>query len=76
MAIPLSFSKVLRKRKSIFYLQTQKNGVLFQGGDRRDFWIRAEDRNHLNVKKFSTIGFADYEVIELFKRYNFYIKNY
>ena len=59
--------------KIYFLSSNTKKGVLFQGDDRRDFWVRAEDRNHWNVKKFSTIGLADYEVIELFKRYNFYI---
>ena len=71
MAIPLSPSEVLRKRKSIFYHQTQKDGVIFQGDDRREFWVRAEDRNQLNAKKFNDIGLADYEAIELFRRYNF-----
>ena len=71
MAIPLSPSEVLNKRKSIFYHQTQKDGVLFQGDDRREFWVRAEDRNRLNAKKFNDIGLADYEAIELFKRYHF-----
>ena len=71
MAIPLSPSEVLRKRKAIFYHQTQKDGVIFQGDDRREFWVRAEDRNQLNAKKFNDIGLADYEAIELFRRYNF-----
>ena len=71
MAIPLSPSEVLRKRKSIFYHQTQKDGVIFQGDDRREFWVRAEDRNQLNAKNFKDIGLADYEAIELFRRYNF-----
>ena len=71
MAIPLSPSEVLRKRKAIFYHQTQKDGVIFQGDDKREFWVRAEDRNQLNAKKFNDIGLADYEAIELFRRYNF-----
>ena len=71
MAIPLSPSEVLRKRNAIFYHQTQKDGVIFQGDDRREFWVRAEDRNQLNAKKFNDIGLADYEAIELFRRYNF-----
>ena len=71
MAIPLSPSEVLRKRKAIFYHQTQKDGVIFQGDDRREFWVRVEDRNQLNAKKFNEIGLADYQAIELFRRYNF-----
>jgi glucosamine-6-phosphate deaminase len=49
--------------KIYFLSSNTKKGVLFQGDDRRDFWVRAEDRNHSSVKKFSTIVFADYEVI-------------
>lgn len=71
MAIPMSPSQVLRKRKSIFYHQTQKDGVLFQGDDRREFWVRAEDRNNANARKFKAYGLADYEAIELFKRYEY-----
>ena len=71
MAVPMSPSQVLRKRKSIFYHQTQKDGVLFQGNDMREFWKRAEDRNQNNARKFNDIGLVDYEAIELFKQYNF-----
>ena len=44
MAVPMSPDQVLRKRKAIFYHQSQKDGVMFQGDDKREFWIRAEDR--------------------------------
>lgn len=70
MAIPMSPSQVLRKRKSIFFHQTQKDGVLYQGDDPREFWLRAEERNQTNAKKFKDLGLADYEAIELFKRYH------
>lgn len=69
MAVPMSPSQVIRKRKSIFYHQTQKDGVIFKGEDQREFWIRAEDRNRSNAKILKELGLADYEAIELFKRH-------
>jgi glucosamine-6-phosphate deaminase len=35
MAIPMSPNQVLRKRKAIFYHESQKDGVMFQGNDDR-----------------------------------------
>ena len=44
MAIPMGPGQVLEKRKGIFKHQSQKDGVVFQGTDSREFWQRAEDR--------------------------------
>ena len=71
MAVPMSPNQVLRKRKAIFYHQTQKDNVMFQGDDNREFWVRAEDRNREIAKKFRDIGMSDYTAIETFKRYHF-----
>ena len=71
MAVPMSPDQVLRKRKAIFYHQSQKDGVMFQGSDDREFWMRAEDRNRLSAKKYKDLGLADYQAMELFKRYYF-----
>ena len=71
MAVPMSPFQVLRKRKAIFYHQTQKDNVMFQGDDNREFWVRAEDRNRAIAKKFRDIGMSDYSAIETFKRYHF-----
>ena len=71
MAVPMSPNQVLRKRKAIFYHQTQKDNVMFQGDDNREFWVRAEDRNRAIAKKFRDIGMSDYSAIETFKRYHF-----
>ncbi|MDD7915770.1 glucosamine-6-phosphate deaminase [Polaribacter ponticola] len=71
MAVPLSPDQVLRKRHAIFYHQSQKDGVMFQGGDSREFWVRVEDRNRLTAKKYNDFGLADYAAIEAFKRYHF-----
>ncbi len=71
MAVPMSPDQILKKRHAIFYHQSQKDGVMFQGGDSREFWVRAEDRNRLTAKKYNDLGLADYAAIEAFKRYHF-----
>ena len=71
MAVPMSPNQILRKRKAIFYHQTQKDNVMFQGDDNREFWVRTEDRNRAIAKKFREIGMSDYSAIETFKRYHF-----
>ena len=71
MAVPMSPDQVLRKRHAIFYHQSQKDGVMFQGDDNREFWVRVEDRNRLTAKKYNDLGLADYAAIEAFKRYYF-----
>ena len=69
MAIPMSPSQVLHKRSAIFFHQTQKDGVMFQGEDRREFWLRAEERNRNNAQKLKNLGMTNYEAVELYKRY-------
>ena len=71
MAVPMSPDQVLKKRHAIFYHQSQKDGVMFQGDDSREFWVRVEDRNRLTAKKYNDFGLADYAAIEAFKRYHF-----
>jgi len=71
MAVPLSPDQVLKKRQAIFYHQSQKDGVMFQGDDLREFWMRAEDRNKETAKKYNDLGMADYAALEAFRRYYF-----
>ncbi len=71
MAVPMSPNQVLRKRRAIFYHQSQKDGVMFQGDDAREFWVRAEDRNRDTAEKYNKLGLADYSAIEAFRRYHF-----
>ncbi|WP_308991329.1 glucosamine-6-phosphate deaminase [Mariniflexile litorale] len=71
MAVPMSPDQVLKKRHAIFYHQSQKDGVMFQGDDSREFWVRVEDRNRETAKKYNDLGLADYAAIEAFKRYYF-----
>ncbi|MCB0486055.1 MAG: glucosamine-6-phosphate deaminase [Flavobacteriaceae bacterium] len=69
MSVPMSPDQVLKKRHAIFYHQSQKDRVMFQGDDSREFWVRAEDRNRATAKKYNDLGLADYAAIEAFKRY-------
>lgn len=71
MAVPLSPDQVLKKRHAIFYHQSQKDGVMFQGDDTREFWMRAEERNHETATKYRKLGLADYAAMEAFVRYHF-----
>ncbi|WP_111709430.1 glucosamine-6-phosphate deaminase [Lutibacter citreus] len=71
MAVPMSPDQVLKKRKAIFFHQSQKDGVMFQGSDIREFWMRAEDRNTKTAQKYNELGLADYEAMEAFVRWYF-----
>ncbi len=71
MAVPMSPKQVLQKRHGIFKHQSQKDGVVFQGADSREFWQRAEDRNAETAQKYNKLGLAEYAAIEAFKRWTF-----
>ncbi len=71
MAVPLSPDEVLLKRHAILYHQSQKDRVMFQGNDSREFWVRAEDRNKNTAKLYDALGLAEYEAIEAFKRFDY-----
>jgi len=66
MAVPLSPSELLRKRKAIFKHESQKDRALFPGADEREFWQRAEDRNKATAEVYDKLGLAEYEAIEGF----------
>ncbi len=71
MAVPMSPDQVLKKRHAIFYHQSQKDGVMFQGDDSREFWVRVEDRNRITAEKYNDLGLANYAAMEAFVRYHF-----
>lgn len=71
MAVPLSPDELMRKRKAIFKHQSQKDSALFPGSDKREFWMRAEDRNHATAAAYNQLGLAEYEAMEAFVRYVF-----
>jgi glucosamine-6-phosphate deaminase len=69
MAVPLSPEEVEIKRNAIFKHQSQKDGALFMGSDKREFWQRAEERNKNTARLYDQLGMAEYEAIEVFVRY-------
>lgn len=69
MAVPLSPDQVLQKRFGIFKHQSQKDGVVFQGTDAREFWQRAEERNKATACLYNKLGLAEYEAMEAFVRW-------
>ena len=69
MALPLSPVEVLRRRRAIFRHQTQKDQSLFIGKERSEFWERSEDRGRRLAQAYNSLGLAEYEAIEAFKRY-------
>ncbi len=71
MAVPMSPGQVLKKRHAIFCHQSQKDGVMFQGDDSREFWMRAEERNRDTAKRYSALGLSDYAAMEAFVRHKF-----
>ncbi|MDD5151205.1 MAG: glucosamine-6-phosphate deaminase [Flavobacterium sp.] len=71
MAVPLSPNEVLLKRHAILYHQSQKDRVMFQGNDSREFWVRAEDRNKNTAKIYDNLGLSEYQAIEAFKRFDY-----
>lgn len=71
MAVPLSPEEVEIKREAIFRHQSQKDRPLFPGSDKREFWQRAEERNHNTAQLYDKLGMAEYQAIELFVKYKF-----
>jgi len=71
MAVPMSPGQVLRKRNAIFAHQSQKDGVMFQGDDTREFWMRAEERNRDTATRYNELGLSDYAAMEAFVRHKF-----
>ncbi|MFQ3576028.1 MAG: glucosamine-6-phosphate deaminase [Cytophagales bacterium] len=71
MTVPMSPEQVLKKRYGIWKHQSQKDGVVFQGSDSREFWQRAEERNKTTAELYNKLGLAEYEAMEAFVRYHF-----
>jgi glucosamine-6-phosphate deaminase len=71
MAVPLSPDELLRKRRAVFKHQSQKDSAMFPGSDKREFWVRAEDRNRATAEAYNQLGLAEYEAMEAFVRYEF-----
>jgi glucosamine-6-phosphate deaminase len=75
MAVPLSPEETYIKRMAIFKHQSQKDRPLFPGTDAREFWMRAEERNHATAVIFDKLGMAEYQAVELFVEYKLNLQN-
>ena len=71
MAVPMGPDQVLEKRKGIFKHQSQKDGVVFQGTDSREFWQRAEDRNRETADLYDQLGLSHYAAMEAFVKWHY-----
>ena len=71
MAVPMGPDQVLEKRKGIFKHQSQKDGVVFQGADSREFWQRAEDRNKETANIYHQLGLSHYAAMEAFVKWEY-----
>ncbi len=69
IAVPLSPSDLLLKRKAIFMHESQKDEALFPGSDPREFWERAEDRNKGTADRYNQLGLPEYFAMEAFVRW-------
>ena len=58
--VPMSPKEVDTKTIAIWKHQSQKDGPMFMGEDKREFWERAKDRNRRTAEHLNNLGFSDY----------------
>jgi glucosamine-6-phosphate deaminase len=68
-AIPLSPELTERKKQAIFRHESQKDAPLFPGSDKREFWVRAEERTKNTAAVYNQLGLPEYYALEAFTRY-------
>jgi glucosamine-6-phosphate deaminase len=68
-AIPLSPEVVDRKKQAIFRHESQKDAPLFPGADKREFWLRAEERTKNTSAVYNSFGLPEFFALEAFVRY-------
>lgn len=69
-AVPLSPELVERKKQAIFRHESQKDAPLFPGADKREFWVRAEERTKRTAAMYNQLGLPEYYALEAFVRYS------
>ena len=67
--VSLSPKDVNNRTMAIWKHQSQKDGPMFLGEDKREFWERAKQRNRETAEQLNTLGFSDYEACECFVNY-------
>jgi len=69
-AVPLSPELVERKKQAIFRHESQKDAPLFPGADKREFWVRAEERTKHTAALYNQLGLPEFYALEAFVRYS------
>jgi len=70
MVVPMSPQEMMAKRIAIFKHQSQKDVPFFPGNDKREFWVRAEDRNRATANLLDKLGLQEFEGVEAFVRWH------
>ena len=69
-AVPLSPELVERKKQAIFRHESQKDAPLFPGSDKREFWLRAEERSKHTAALYNQLGLPEFYALEAFVHYS------
>lgn len=68
-AIPLSPTLMHRKKQAIFRHESQKDAARFPGSDKREFWLRAEERTRNTAEIYNNLGLPEFYGLEGFARW-------
>jgi glucosamine-6-phosphate deaminase len=68
MAVPLSPDELARKTKGIYQHQTQRNQAPMSRHSTGEAWQQAEAADHRLANLYDSLGMAEYEAIEGFRR--------
>jgi glucosamine-6-phosphate deaminase len=69
--VPLSPVEMEFKKNAILRHQSQKDPPMFPGDDPREFWERAWERNRKTAELMHSLGFMEYEGMEVFADYSY-----
>ncbi|QDT48391.1 Glucosamine-6-phosphate deaminase 1 [Symmachiella dynata] len=67
--VPLSFELMHRKKLAIFRHESQKDAARFPGSDKREFWLRAEERTKKTADVYNNLGLPEFYGLEGFARW-------
>ena len=68
-AVPIGPEVALQKKMAIFKHESQKDRALFPGHDKREFWVRAEERTKHTPRTFNALGLPEFFALEVFVRF-------
>ncbi len=68
-AVPLSDQMMQRKKLAIFRHESQKDAARFPGSDKREFWLRAEERTMSTATIYNDLGLPEFHGLEGFARW-------